>query len=230
MRVVIAGGHGKIALLLERLLAEHGYQAVGLIRTPAHVADVHKAGAEAIVCDLEAAAADDVTALLSGADAMVFAAGAGSCPCNLQPVTTNIHSTFTWSPGPDRTWANGVKLSFHWCKIAAWRGQGSRWWLATGWRTVSGSGCWPGCSPRSWWTGWLTRQGSASSGSGRCRRGWWCTTCWRWCCSSSPAMPRCGTSWSRAWTGRGGSGPGCFWACSRAPRPSPTPGSGWAGR
>ena len=35
MRVVIAGGHGKIALLLERLLAERGDQAVGLIRNPA---------------------------------------------------------------------------------------------------------------------------------------------------------------------------------------------------
>jgi hypothetical protein len=31
MRVVIAGGHGKIALLLERLLAERGDQAVGLL-------------------------------------------------------------------------------------------------------------------------------------------------------------------------------------------------------
>ena len=40
MRVVIAGGHGKIALLLERLLAERGDQAVGLIRNPAHGADV----------------------------------------------------------------------------------------------------------------------------------------------------------------------------------------------
>src|SRR5436189_220235 len=29
MRVVIAGGHGKIALLLERLLAERGDQAAG---------------------------------------------------------------------------------------------------------------------------------------------------------------------------------------------------------
>ena len=77
MRVVIAGGHGKIALLLERLLAEHGDQAVGLIRNPAHVADVNQAGAEAIVCDLESAAADDVAVLLSGADAVVFAAGAG---------------------------------------------------------------------------------------------------------------------------------------------------------
>src|SRR6266550_2669945 len=78
MRVVIAGGHGKIALLLERLLAERGDQAVGLIRNPAHVADVQKASAEAVVCDLETASADDVAVLLSGADAVVFAAGAGA--------------------------------------------------------------------------------------------------------------------------------------------------------
>ena len=77
MRVVIAGGHGKIALLLECLLAGRGDQAVGLIRNPAHVADVRNAGAEAVVCDLEAASAEDVTVLLSGADAVVFAAGAG---------------------------------------------------------------------------------------------------------------------------------------------------------
>ena len=77
MRVVIAGGHGKIALLLERLLAERGDQAVGLIRNPAHIGDVQKAGAEAVVCDLEAASAEDVAVLLAGADAVVFAAGAG---------------------------------------------------------------------------------------------------------------------------------------------------------
>src|SRR5450755_1717072 len=77
MRVVIAGGHGKIALLLERLLAERGDQAVGLIRNPAHAAEVHEAGAEAVVRDLEAASAEDVAVLLSGADAVVFAAGAG---------------------------------------------------------------------------------------------------------------------------------------------------------
>src|SRR5215475_394201 len=77
MRVVIAGGHGKIALLLERLLSERGDQAVGLIRNPAQIADVQQAGAEAVVCDLEAASADDVAALLSGAGAVVFAAGAG---------------------------------------------------------------------------------------------------------------------------------------------------------
>ena len=78
MRVVIAGGHGKVALLLERLLAGRGDQAVGLIRNPAQAADVQRAGAEAVVCDLEAASADDVAVLLSGADAVVFAAGAGA--------------------------------------------------------------------------------------------------------------------------------------------------------
>src|SRR6516165_8942677 len=77
MRVVIAGGHGKIALLLERLLAGRSDQAVGLIRNPAQGADVQKAGAEAVVCDLEAASVEDVAGLLAGAAAIVFAAGAG---------------------------------------------------------------------------------------------------------------------------------------------------------
>ena len=49
MRVVIAGGHGKVALLLERLLAGRGDQAVGLIRNPAQAADVQNAGADGVV-------------------------------------------------------------------------------------------------------------------------------------------------------------------------------------
>jgi uncharacterized protein YbjT (DUF2867 family) len=77
MRVVIAGGHGKVALALEPLLAGRGDQPVGLIRNPDQAADVQQAGAEAVVCDLEAASADDVAIVLSGADAVVFAAGAG---------------------------------------------------------------------------------------------------------------------------------------------------------
>ena len=77
MRVVVAGGHGKIALLLERLLADRGDEAVGLVRNPAHVDDVAAAGARAVVCDLEAATVDEVAAHLAGADAVVFAAGAG---------------------------------------------------------------------------------------------------------------------------------------------------------
>lgn len=77
MRVVIAGGHGQIALLLERRLATAGHEAVGIVRNPAHVGDVRATGAEAAVLDLESASADEVTRLVTGADAVVFAAGAG---------------------------------------------------------------------------------------------------------------------------------------------------------
>ncbi|GAA2883582.1 NAD(P)H-binding protein [Streptosporangium fragile] len=77
MRVVIAGGHGKIALRLERLLAGRGDEAVGLVRRPEHEPDLRAAGATAVLCDLERAGADEVAAHLAGADAVVFAAGAG---------------------------------------------------------------------------------------------------------------------------------------------------------
>jgi uncharacterized protein YbjT (DUF2867 family) len=77
MRVVIAGGHGKIALLLERMLAQRGDQAVGLIRNPDQVTEVEQTGAEAVVLDLESSSPAVVAAALDGADAVVFAAGAG---------------------------------------------------------------------------------------------------------------------------------------------------------
>ena len=77
MRVVIAGGHGKIALILEKLLAARGDSAVGLVRNPDHVTDVEATGAQAVVLDLERASVDDVAAVVRGADAVVFAAGAG---------------------------------------------------------------------------------------------------------------------------------------------------------
>jgi nucleoside-diphosphate-sugar epimerase len=60
-----------------RQLAERGDQAVALIRNPTQVADVQKTGADAVVCDLETASAEEVAVLLAGADAVVFAAGAG---------------------------------------------------------------------------------------------------------------------------------------------------------
>jgi nucleoside-diphosphate-sugar epimerase len=77
MRVVIAGGHGKIALLLERLLADRGDSVAGLIRDPGQSADLVNAGAEPVVLDLEHASADQVADVVKGADAVVFAAGAG---------------------------------------------------------------------------------------------------------------------------------------------------------
>ena len=77
MRVVIGGGHGQIALLLERRLTEIGDEVVGIVRNPDHVADVEATGAEAAVLDLEHATVEELAALLAGADAVVFAAGGG---------------------------------------------------------------------------------------------------------------------------------------------------------
>jgi uncharacterized protein YbjT (DUF2867 family) len=77
MRIVIAGGHGQIALILERLLSERGDSVAGFIRNPAQVGDLQAAGATALVVDLEKASVDEVAAQLVGADAVVFAAGAG---------------------------------------------------------------------------------------------------------------------------------------------------------
>lgn len=77
MRVVIAGGHGQIALRLERLLAARGDNPVGLIRNPAHATDLTAAGAQPVVADLERVSVASLAAQLTGADAVVFAAGAG---------------------------------------------------------------------------------------------------------------------------------------------------------
>src|SRR3954470_10247491 len=77
MRVAIAGGHGKIAMRLTRLLKERGDEVISLIRNPDHADDVRAAGAEPVVCDLEAASEDEVAEAVDDADAVVFAAGAG---------------------------------------------------------------------------------------------------------------------------------------------------------
>ncbi len=74
MDVLVAGGHGQIARRLLRILAAQGHTARGLIRNEAHVADLEADGALPVLCDLEH---DDVRPHVGGADAIVFAAGAG---------------------------------------------------------------------------------------------------------------------------------------------------------
>lgn len=73
--VAIAGGHGRIAMILGRLLAQRGDTVRGLIRKPEQEDDLRTAGIEPELCDLENEA--DLSAAVRGADAVVFAAGAG---------------------------------------------------------------------------------------------------------------------------------------------------------
>jgi uncharacterized protein YbjT (DUF2867 family) len=77
MRVVIAGGHGKIALILERLLTQRGDSVAGFIRNPDHAADLQAVATQPLIVDLENASVEEVASHLEGADAVVFAAGAG---------------------------------------------------------------------------------------------------------------------------------------------------------
>lgn len=77
MDIVIAGAHGAIGRRLTRLLAARGDRVRGLVRNPDHTEELRQDGAEAVVCDLEAATVDEVAAAIGGADAVVFAAGAG---------------------------------------------------------------------------------------------------------------------------------------------------------
>jgi uncharacterized protein YbjT (DUF2867 family) len=77
MRVVIAGGHGKVATRLVRRLVARGVSVVSLIRDPEQAEDVRGLGAQPVVCDLERVTPAEVDDVLAGSDAVVFAAGAG---------------------------------------------------------------------------------------------------------------------------------------------------------
>ena len=75
MNVVIVGGHGKIGMRLAKLLAGRGDSPRGIIRKTEQAADLEAIGGEPIVLDIENV--DDISDALAGADAVVFAAGAG---------------------------------------------------------------------------------------------------------------------------------------------------------
>ena len=77
MDVVIAGAHGKVARRLARRLIARGDRVRGLIRNPDHADDVRADGAEPVLCDLEARGVNEIAAAVDGAEAVVFAAGAG---------------------------------------------------------------------------------------------------------------------------------------------------------
>ncbi len=75
--IVIAGAHGKIGLELSRRLTARGDAVRGIVRNPDHDADLRDAGVEPVVFDLEHDESSGLDPILAGADAVVFAAGAG---------------------------------------------------------------------------------------------------------------------------------------------------------
>lgn len=96
MKVAIAGGHGKIALRLARILRDDDHEVLSLVRKEEHFADVEAAGGRPVLCDLEQDEAKELAEAVGSVDAVVFAAGAGP------------------GSGPERKWtvdyAGAVKL------------------------------------------------------------------------------------------------------------------------
>ena len=76
-RVIVIGGHGKVALQLAPILIERGDEVTSVFRNPDHTDDVAGTGATPAVADIERLDTDALAGLLAGHDAVVFSAGAG---------------------------------------------------------------------------------------------------------------------------------------------------------
>lgn len=76
-RVIVIGGHGKVALQLARTLTERGDEVTSVFRNPEHSDDVAATGAAPVVADIERLDTDALADLVAGHDAVVFSAGAG---------------------------------------------------------------------------------------------------------------------------------------------------------
>ncbi|MGO9381627.1 MAG: NAD(P)H-binding protein [Mycobacterium sp.] len=76
-RVIVIGGHGKVALQLARILTERGDEVDSVFRNPDHSGDVAATGATPVVADIERLDTNALADLVAGQDAVVFSAGAG---------------------------------------------------------------------------------------------------------------------------------------------------------
>ncbi len=76
-RIVVIGGHGKVALQLARILTDRGDEVSSVFRNPDHSDDVAASGADPVVADIEQLDTGALAGLLGGHDAVVFSAGAG---------------------------------------------------------------------------------------------------------------------------------------------------------
>ncbi|BBY13998.1 SDR family oxidoreductase [Mycobacterium marseillense] len=76
-RIIVFGGHGKVALQLAQNLTQRGDQVSSVFRNPDQSDDVAATGANPVVADIEQLDVDALAELLTGHDAVVFSAGAG---------------------------------------------------------------------------------------------------------------------------------------------------------
>lgn len=76
-RILIIGGHGKVALQAEPLLVRAGHDVRAVIRNADHADDVAAAGAHPEVADVAGLDIAQLTDLVRGSDVVIWSAGAG---------------------------------------------------------------------------------------------------------------------------------------------------------
>ncbi|KUI20167.1 NAD-dependent dehydratase [Mycobacterium sp. GA-1285] len=76
-RILIFGGHGKVAMHLSRILSARGDEVTSVFRNPDHSEEVMVTGAQPVVADIEALDVEALTEIVEGHEAVVFSAGAG---------------------------------------------------------------------------------------------------------------------------------------------------------
>ncbi|WP_328476320.1 SDR family oxidoreductase [Actinoplanes sp. NBC_00393] len=76
-RVLVVGGHGKVARLLLPQLVAAGYETTAVFRNPEHQAEVAQTGATPLVADVEKLDTGALAEILNGHDAIIWSAGAG---------------------------------------------------------------------------------------------------------------------------------------------------------
>jgi nucleoside-diphosphate-sugar epimerase len=112
MHIVVAGAHGKVARRLGRLLSSRGDTVVGIIRNAAHEPELVADGVTPAVLDLESASVDDLAAVVSGADAVVFAAGAGPGSGAERKRTVDHGAAVLLADAAERTGVRGYLLIY----------------------------------------------------------------------------------------------------------------------
>lgn len=82
-KVIVIGGHGKVAQIATPLLINEGYEVTSVIRNPDQVPDIEALGATPAVYDITNLSTEQFADLLSGHDAVIWSAGAGGVSSEL---------------------------------------------------------------------------------------------------------------------------------------------------
>ena len=71
-KIIVIGGHGKVAQLATPLLVNEGYEVTSVIRNPHHVPDIEALGAKPELQDITELSVEQFADLLSGHDAVIL--------------------------------------------------------------------------------------------------------------------------------------------------------------